>query len=277
MLIHKIYTLLNESRHTFSIKMQRLANEIMKKLNGMAMTKLTHNSDMKECVKDYITSKKELTRPFALFTLCKTYTGAYGDALELADFDKKTAENESIILAISGPKNRHGNVIPIRLVAKTWDNEIDAETGTYAENDGKKIIFIYIPVSFANSNISNAVFQEYLREVLIHELTHVFDTEKRTNHYLKSDFPLSFEEAYEADYFLRSDEIRAYATQAARYARKNKTDFPTALEKLLRNYMKDKFSKEVIDEIIEIYFEKLKTDPSLRKSFGNLMKGRKHQ
>lgn len=139
----------------------------------------------------------------------------------------------------------------------------------HAATNNNKVVIIYIPIGIMDMTMKNSVFQEQIREILIHELTHVFDNTKRVRHRPVGDTKMTIVNAQELDYFIDSKEILAYSVQAARYARRNKLNFVDALKHILK-----RANKNIRPIVIQTYLKKLKTNKELYKRFKNLLKGK---
>ena len=261
MKIQTVYKLLNESRNSFTMRVQVIANKIMRKLNEKAFIKL--NRGIYDDYKYFVTeNEREFNVGNAFFTLCKVYCYTNYEKTKDGKF-KRITKKDPLILYHS--ENIKGKNIEFRITPTTEHKSICAETST-----NKEKIIIYIPVPIVNSNHKNSAIQELIREVLIHELTHVFDTTKTIHHRPVRDEALNIFDAHELDYFIGSDEMLAYAVQSARKARKSGIDFVSALHDTLRK----RSSENITQLIIDTYMKKLKTNKVLYRRFKNLLKGK---
>ena len=260
MKIQTVYNLLSESRNSFTMRVQVIANKIMRKLNEKAFTKL--NRGIYDDYKYFVTeNEQEFNIGNAFFTLCKVYCFTNYEGFETGEFER-ISERDPFILYHN--ENIKGKDIKFYIAPTIKHKSICAET-----RDKVKII-IYIPVTIVNSNAKNSAIQELIREVLIHELTHVFDTTKTVHHRPVRDKALNIFDAHELDYFIGSDEMLAYAVQSARKARKKGIDFVSALHDTLRKHSSENITQLIIDS----YMKKLKTNRVLYKRFKNLLKGK---
>lgn len=260
MKIQTVYNLLSESRNSFTMRVQVIANNIMRKLNKKAFTKL--NMGIYDDYKYFVTeNERDFNIGNAFLTLCKVYCFTNFEGFETGNFVRITKRDPYILYHA---EDINGKNIKFFVSATTKHKTICAET-----RDKEKIM-IFIPVKIVNARVDNHEFQELMREVLIHELTHAFDNTKTIHHLPVRDEALDIFDAHELDYFIGSDEMLAYSVQAARKARKNGTDFVTALHDTIRRHAPENITQLVIDT----YMKKLKTNRALYRRFKNLLKGK---
>mgnify|MGYP003289371599 CR=1 FL=1 len=263
MKIQTVHKILNESRNSFTMRVQVIANKIMRKLNEKAFTKL--NRGIYDDYKYFVTeNERDFNLGNAFFTLCKVYCFTNYEGFETGKF-KRINEKDPLILY--HVENIRGKNIEFRIKPTIKHKSICAET----DRKDKKII-IYIPVTIVSSNAKNSAIQEFIREVLIHELTHIFDTTKTVHHRPVRDQALNIVDAHELDYFIGSDEMLAYSVQAARKARKKGISFVSALHDTLRKHSSK--NKNITQLVIDTYMKKLKTNKALYRRFKNLLKGK---
>lgn len=81
----------------------------------------------------------------------------------------------------------------------------------HAATNDNKVVIIYIPIGIIDMAMKNSDFQEQIREILIHELTHVFDNTKKVRHRPVGDTKMTIADAQDLDYFIDSKEILAYS------------------------------------------------------------------
>lgn len=260
MKIKDVHKFLVESRNSFTMRVQVFANKIMRKLNEKAFTKL--NRGIYDDYKYFVTeNERDFNLGNAFLTLCKVYCFTHYEGFETGKF-KRISNRDPFILY-------HNDIIQGKEV-RFYVKATTEHSSICAETQDKEKIVIFIPVKIVASTVKNSAVQELIREVLIHELTHVFDNTKTVHHRPVRDEALNIFDAHELDYFVGSDEMLAYSVQAARKARKKGIDFVSALHDTIRKHASENITQLVIDT----YMKKLKTNKALYRRFKNLLKGK---